>query len=35
MSGSIAGYYRFSVWVTRFAYLNFLWVAFSVLGLFL
>ncbi|AUJ24086.1 YesL family protein [Virgibacillus dokdonensis] len=33
MSGFIAGYYHFSVWVTRFAYLNFLWIIFSVAGL--
>ncbi|WP_152657902.1 YesL family protein [Oceanobacillus sp. CFH 90083] len=33
MSGFIDGYYRFAVWVTRFAYLNLLWIAFSLLGL--
>ncbi len=33
MSGFIASYYHFSVWVTRFAYLNFLWIIFSVAGL--
>ncbi len=33
MSGFIDGYYRFAVWVTKFAYLNLLWIAFSLLGL--
>jgi uncharacterized membrane protein YesL len=30
----VSGYYRFSVWTMRFAYLNLCWVAFTVLGLF-
>ena len=33
MSGFVAGYYRVAVWITRFAYLNLLWVLFSVVGL--
>ncbi|UUI04241.1 DUF624 domain-containing protein [Oceanobacillus jeddahense] len=33
MNGFVAGYYRFAVWITRFAYLNLLWIAFSLLGL--
>lgn len=33
MSGFVAGYYRFAVWITRFAYLNMLWVLFSLAGL--
>lgn len=33
MNGFVAGYYRFAVWVTRFAYLNILWVLFSLFGL--
>ena len=33
MSGFINGYYTFSVWITRLAYLNFLWVIFTLLGL--
>ncbi|MDY0409153.1 hypothetical protein [Paracerasibacillus soli] len=33
MNGFVAGYYRVSVWVTRFAYLNLLWIGFSALGL--
>ncbi|WP_026906927.1 YesL family protein [Paucisalibacillus globulus] len=35
MNGFVGGYYRFSVWVTRFAYLNLLWIGFSVIGLLL
>ncbi|WP_062353991.1 YesL family protein [Bacillus kwashiorkori] len=35
MKGFINGYYQFSVWLLRFAYLNFLWVAFTLLGLIL
>lgn len=35
MSGFIQGYYQFSVWVTRLAYLNLLWILFSLLGLIL
>lgn len=35
MNGFVGGYYRFSVWVTRFAYLNLLWIFFSVIGLLL
>lgn len=33
MSGFVEGYYRFAVWVTRFACLNLLWIAFTLLGL--
>ena len=33
MNGFIDGYYRFAVWITRFAYLNLLWIAFSLVGL--
>lgn len=33
MNGFVAGYYRFAVWITRFAYLNLLWVLFSLVGL--
>ncbi|MFD1066886.1 YesL family protein [Oceanobacillus locisalsi] len=33
MNGFVAGYYRFALWITRFAYLNLLWIAFSLLGL--
>jgi len=32
MEGFIAGYYKFSVWITRFAYLNLLWILFTLLG---
>lgn len=33
MNTFVAGYYRLAVWITRFAYLNLLWIAFSLLGL--
>lgn len=33
MHGFIAGYYKFSVWAVRLAYVNFLWVVFTLLGL--
>ncbi|WP_245548491.1 YesL family protein [Gracilibacillus lacisalsi] len=33
LSGIWAGFYRISVWVTRFAWLNMLWIAFTLLGL--
>ncbi len=35
LSGFIKGYYQFSVWVTRLAYLNVLWILFSLLGFIL
>lgn len=35
MHGFVAGYYTFCVWLMRLAYLNFLWMLFSVLGLFI
>ena len=33
MEGLVNGLYRFSEWAMRFAYLNFLWVIFTLLGL--
>ncbi|WP_208592191.1 YesL family protein [Gracilibacillus suaedae] len=33
LSGMWASIYRISVWVTRFAWLNMLWIAFTLLGL--
>lgn len=33
MKGFVGGYYRFSVWITNFAYLNLLWVVFTIAGL--
>ncbi|MBU5465740.1 DUF624 domain-containing protein [Virgibacillus sp. MSJ-26] len=33
LEGFVSGYYKFSVWLVRFAYLNFLWVLFTILGL--
>ncbi|MEI3606199.1 YesL family protein [Pseudogracilibacillus sp. SE30717A] len=33
MHGFIAGYYKFSVWAMKLAYVNFLWIAFTLLGL--
>src|SRR5699024_10685272 len=33
MHGFVAGYYKGCVWVTRLAYVNFLWVTFIILGL--
>lgn len=33
MKGFVGGYYSFAVWITRFAYLNILWILFTVLGL--
>jgi uncharacterized membrane protein YesL len=33
MSSFVSGFYRFAVWAMRFAYLNILWVAFTVVGL--
>lgn len=33
MNGFINGYYTFAVWLTRFLYLNILWVAFTFVGL--
>lgn len=33
MHGFIAGYYKFSVWTMRLAYVNFLWTLFTLLGL--
>lgn len=33
MQGFVSGYYRFAVWATRLAYLNILWIAFTILGL--
>lgn len=33
MNGFVSGYYKFAVWVTRLAYLNILWVAFTIVGL--
>lgn len=33
MSGFVNGFYNFSVWITRLAYVNILWVAFTVMGL--
>ncbi len=35
LSGMWGGFYRISVWVTRFAWLNILWIAFTLLGLIL
>ena len=34
MENLVLGYYRICIWITRFAYVNILWVAFTVLGLF-
>src|SRR5690625_2024178 len=33
MRGFVSGYYRLALWVTRFAYLNLLWVVFTLVGL--
>ncbi|GIO27088.1 YesL family protein [Ornithinibacillus bavariensis] len=33
MNGIVNGYYRFSVWIMRFALLNLYWLAFTALGL--
>jgi len=33
MKGFVNGYYQFCVWIMRFAYLNILWISFSVIGL--
>ncbi|OZU88291.1 hypothetical protein CIL03_11595 [Virgibacillus indicus] len=33
MNGFVNGFYNFSVWITRLAYVNLLWVAFTILGL--
>src|SRR5699024_8438852 len=35
MYGFILGYYRFSVWTLRLAYVNFCWILFTLLGLVL
>lgn len=35
LSGLWGGFYRISVWVTRFAWLNMLWIAFTLIGLIL
>lgn len=32
-TGAIGGFYRISEWIMRFAYLNILWIAFTLLGL--
>lgn len=33
MKGFVGGYYSFAIWITRLAYLNILWILFTVLGL--
>lgn len=33
MKGFVGGYYSFAVWITRLAYLNVLWILFTVVGL--
>ncbi|MFS0750058.1 YesL family protein [Oceanobacillus sp. 1P07AA] len=33
MTSIAQGYYTIAVWITRFAYVNILWVAFTILGL--
>jgi uncharacterized membrane protein YesL len=33
MNGLLSGVYKFSTWITRFAYLNALWMLFSLVGL--
>lgn len=33
MAGAARGYYLVAIWITRFAYLNLLWVLFTVAGL--
>ncbi len=33
MNEIVSGYYRLCVWITKFAYLNLLWVGFTFLGL--
>ncbi|SFL67674.1 Uncharacterized membrane protein YesL [Gracilibacillus orientalis] len=33
LSGVWAGFYRISLWITRLAWLNILWIAFTLLGL--
>jgi len=33
MQGFVAGYYNFALWATRLAYLNLLWIVFTILGL--
>lgn len=33
MKGFVGGYYSFAIWISRLAYLNILWILFTVLGL--
>lgn len=33
MKGIVGGYYAFAVWITRLAYLNILWILFTIVGL--
>ncbi|WP_100406469.1 YesL family protein [Bacillus solitudinis] len=33
MGGLMGGFYRVSVWVARFAYINILWIVFTLMGL--
>jgi|SRR5690625_2687307 len=33
MDGFVGGYYRFAIWITNLAYLNILWILFTILGL--
>lgn len=33
MHGFVSGYYKFATWATRLAYLNILWVFFTIIGL--
>ncbi|MCT1902108.1 YesL family protein [Oceanobacillus sojae] len=33
MTGFIAGYYNFCLWITRWLYVHFLWIGFTILGL--
>lgn len=33
MQGFVSGYYTFAIWVSRLAYLNILWVTFTIAGL--
>lgn len=35
MKGFVGGYYKFCLWAMRFAYVNILWIVFSIAGLLL
>jgi uncharacterized membrane protein YesL len=33
MNGFVAGYYKLALWITRLAYLNALWILFTIIGI--